>query len=200
MTPFPPFFRPRAAFSLIEVLVALTLMSLVLALAALLLSTSGRVTDSIAAPRPRHALDTVLRLGQDLDRLLRAPLPDDETGLRLDAEEGLSFPLLLETPTQGLRHHRVAYLWNADGELRRLLWDSATDLTSTNILLRGFTRFRLVAREEGQDFETWPPENRNEPPRLLRVDLEIPGEAPLLRDLALPAAFRHSPPSPTETP
>lgn len=195
----PPPPRNSAAFSLIEVLVALALMTLVLTLSALLLRASGRVTEAIHTPPPRQASHFVRLLESDLDRLVRGPLPRDEAGLILHPEEGLSFPVLLTDASNRPRRFRVRYLWNVGSEIRRVLHEPLENVAVTNTVLSARTYFRIVARNDGKESVSWPPESNSPPPAALRVELEVAGEAPISRDLFLPASL-HVTSAPAETP
>ena len=191
--------RSRAAFSLVELLVALSLLGVLLAVAGLLLGGAQRVTDIITRETP-HTAETFARVLQyDLDRLLRAPLPVDTPGLTLDPEKGMSFPALLPDSDGILRHHRVAYLWDDAEAIRRVQESFSPPQAVTNVVLQAVQRRAITLRHEQEWQPVWPPETDSTLPSLLRLEVEVTGEEPLLRDLVIPAAFRVKP-EPTPVP
>jgi type II secretory pathway pseudopilin PulG len=188
--------RDRAAFTLIEVLLALAVTLLVVLLVVGIFRT---VVDVTSGQRQRQQTDyaageAVDRLSADLGSLFSLP-GDDACAITLrkggaDAEssEELSF-CTLQTPPAGedLRWasvSRVAWRVVAAGGTSMLVRVAAPHRTpgATNeaILVAALERFRVQLHDGAAWQDTWPPKDDAPPPRGARLEI-APREGPAVR-------------------
>lgn len=177
------------AFTLIEVLIAVSLAGVVTAVALLLLHTTFQVTEEVRSPLFTEEDTFRQALQTELDHLLVRPPFEDQPPLELSGEEGLTLVSLLPDDRGIPQATRVQYRLEGTALLRiaeRALLPTAT----TNLLFQSVQRFSVTAVQEGRVEEEWPPEKESGPPARIQMELKRYNRESFESTWDIPAAFR----------
>ncbi|WFB36226.1 prepilin-type N-terminal cleavage/methylation domain-containing protein [Kiritimatiellota bacterium B12222] len=214
MAVVPPVLIPssRRGFSLIEVLVAISLASIVMALAWIVLDSTQKVSIEIDRPIGHPWQPLASQLQFEFDRLLPEPVELEDPPLRFNPEEGLQFVALLPND-QGIPLQTQVHYLQEDQNLLRISTSGFPPSTQTNRVLNGLRTFEVLAYPEGipEDADQadelklleWPEEKEEDPemeeteeedknpfPAQLKVEfISIQGSR-FIRSFYLPASFR----------
>ena len=188
----------QTGFSLVEVLVALSLVAILGTTALLLLESTRRVSTQIVFEPPDPLGDIVHTMRRELDHLIPQPVPEELPGLTLDNGSHLSFTAHLTDGQGGRVTQKIEYLSLPEGLLRihRPYLDSGS---VTNRLDTLGTELTFSLRSQDIWTGDWPPEDNNGAgtPTLLRIHMSQRGETDH-HDIFLPAylRFEADPPGP----
>ncbi len=184
MDPRSPALTARRGFGLVEVLVAMALLSVIGASALLLLRTVGDGTRGIQGREPTDPLDA--RMEELRDDLLHVMKPWTFSGqkgpeaLRLASGQLAFVRSRIEGPVL-IRYERAG-----EGILRV---ETIGQGSETNLWLENVVEWNLQAWHGGTWLPVWPPEKDKGPPSLLSLDLMLAdGEQRALR-LPIPAGL-----------
>jgi hypothetical protein len=189
-----PVTRRTAAFTLTEVLVAVSLVAVIGTLALLLLQSTGNVAREIGEGHPPAHLQVLNRLERDLLHLIPSPPGDPYPSFSLEKGEILKLTTLRTTP-EGLRIPAIC-LYQPEGRvtLRIEQIPNHTAVTNRLDMLRSPLRFALTAGE--RSWADWPQEekdqegSRENPPVLLTVSGTTTTDQTFTHRLALPSQLR----------
>lgn len=184
---FPPNLTRRSAFSLVEVLVALVLISVVLTTAVLLLNSTRQVSRQVELNTDPTA---------DAFTGLVEPLRNDVLNLMpTRVFSGQKQPDSLTLSGNSLSWLR---LWDQQVAGVRYQWDEAAqriervqtlrDTAITNTVLSSVTSWQVEVRHEGAPYTTWPVDN-TPLPQAIRVQGELDSGETLDVTLVIPAGM-----------
>lgn len=173
-------------FSLVEVLVALSLITILGGSAFLLLRSTQKIYNQIIQPLPEQTLQELGdHLRRDLDNWIPHPSPPELPDLQLEA--GIHLTLTSREPAGG-RAQKVQYTLQP-GEVVRTARRYLDSTTVTNRF--EVSRVSLHLRQDGAWIPDWPPEESADParPSMLRMIWEG-NSTPQHHDLLIPASLR----------
>lgn len=198
----PPARIRRRGFTLIEVLIALALVSVVVGLAWIVLDSVRKVAAEISLPIEDPMHPVWMQLERELDALLPKPAGVDTPALRFSEEEGLEFVSLLKN-ARGIPLQTELHYLLENQDLLRISRSGYPTLAQTNRLARGVQQWIVRAIHQDETFTEWPPEQEGDEaiplPARLNFTLERANGIVHEFDQYLPASYRASPPEP-ETP
>ncbi|MEX2607138.1 MAG: prepilin-type N-terminal cleavage/methylation domain-containing protein [Kiritimatiellia bacterium] len=181
-------------FSLIEVLIALALVSVVVGLAWIILDSVSKVASEISKPIMDPMDPAWAQLEREMDALLPAPVGVDTPALRFSEEDGLEFVSLLKNAREIHLQTEVHYLLE-NQNLLRISRSGFPPLTQTNRVASGVQRWTVRAVHQGETFTNWPPdeeEAEEHPPLPARLTFTMERENGNSHDYDqyLPASYR----------
>lgn len=188
----------RYGFTLIEVLIALALASVVVGLAWIVLDSVRKVASEISRPIGDPMNSVWTQLERELDALLPNPEGVDTPPLRVSEEDGLEFVSLLKNDREIPLQTEVRYLLD-NRDLLRISRSGFPPLNRTNRVAAGVQKWIVLAIHRGETFSKWPPDEADEEetgplPVRLHFTLEREDGTTSLFDQYLPASYRASPP------
>lgn len=185
----------RRGFSLVELLVALALLSVVVLIMGLLMN-SLRINSEVLLEGfgEEDPAEYGRILDADLRMLLRSRPDEDKPVLALTEEEGLLWRRLLPDEQGRLFPAEVqVFLESGEAEVLRVL-RPASGNASTNTVWRSVSRLNWTFWDGEAWTAEWPPDGREDAlPRMLRADITRPGGDTLRYDLLVPASLRLEP-------
>lgn len=189
MAPSPAGLTRRRAFTLIEVLIALALTSVVMGLAWIVLDSTRKVTLEIDKPIEDTTDIFWQQIQWELDRLLSSPVNTKTPPLRFSPERGLEMVALLPDrngiPLQTELHYVLK-----DTQLMKIRKSGFPPAAQTNLLSETVQAFLPTVEIDAESFSSWPPEKNSPPPPLLQLRLLMKDGQSTEREFYLPAAFR----------
>ncbi len=189
--------------SLVELLVALSLLSVVTLMGWLMLASIRNIADELLTETP-DTLDRALSgFENDLAHLVRSMAPDGDPDFQLDPDGTAKW--LTTAPGEHGRDIplEVTYLPpDNEGHWRRAVRFPGQTQAQTNLLHSAVQHLALSAYlEENLWSPKWPPETTNDspapgnaPPRLLRFEVETTDGTRVHGNFLIPAAMRIDPP------
>lgn len=196
----PPILRRRrGGFSLVELLVALALVSVVTTLAWMILDSTRRVGEEIAREAESPAAELWERLDREFNHLLAGPSGlKQEPTLAFASGSGLDLKALPPSEVGAPLETLVSYRLE-EAALLRISRSAYSDLAVTNRVLEGVAAFAAQGRLAEGWTPQWPVEGEPQTvPARVRVAVDLGGEAPEVREWFLPLSIQAAPP--TETP
>jgi len=182
----------RRAFTLVELLVALSLVAVIGTLALLLLNSTRKVSAEVNAFRLSASEILLRELEQDLYHLHRKPSGKEWPPFELLEGSRLQFTTHLQLETGTRIPVACSYRPEGRGSLR--IVESpylSTGLTNRIDRLKRPLTFQLLVKEEW--VSTWPPEETESaeaPPVLLRVQGDLEDGTGFSHVMAIPAHLR----------
>jgi len=188
----------QSAFTLVELLIALTLVSVVMALAWMVLDSTRKVTEEIGAPVTNPVEQVWSGIQYELDRLLPDPQPSDIPGLQFTDDTGLELVSLVPGP-EGIPLQTELHYQINQSKLLKISIRNAPPLSQTNVIAQGVTAFRIRGHKDESEIESWPPEEEKPLPSRLSAELQLSDGSVYTRDFHLPASFRAKTPEQKES-
>ncbi|MCC5849312.1 MAG: prepilin-type N-terminal cleavage/methylation domain-containing protein [Verrucomicrobia bacterium] len=188
--------------SLIELLVALSLLSVVTLMGWLMLASIRNIADELLAESPDTLHEALAAFENDLAHLIRSMEAEGDPDFQLKSDGTAKWL----TATAGATGHaiptRVSYLPpDNEGNWRRTAQAAGQTQIQTNLLYSAVQSLTLsVYREEETWSPEWPPEasadvpSSTALPKLIRVDMETTDGQTVRRNFLVPAAMRLVPP------
>jgi len=188
----PP--RP-SGFTLVELLVALSLLSVLVLLAGLLLGSARGLALALGEPS-REPPSPLPPLQDDLNRLQRGPPGEEYPELLLDPVEGLRFRRLSRDESGWMYPEELHIPPLTDGQLLRISRPAGGEGPwVTNRIRSGLRDWRLRVISEGEALDIWPPADGREAPlpRRLAAGWETNDAQIRTGSLLIPAALLYKP-------
>ena len=179
--------RP-AGFTLVEVLVAVALAGLIMAVAAAVLHTTRQVAVGTQEPLFQEEDLFRTRLRSDLDHLLPTRVFEDVEPFVV-TDEGELYLVSLGRDENGIPHpYRLSY--TLDGStLIRIATGGIPTLSTTNQVLTSVNRIEVEAFREDKGYPEWPTEERSGIPDRLEIRLSRINAPEVEALFDLPASF-----------
>jgi prepilin-type N-terminal cleavage/methylation domain-containing protein len=188
MEPTPTVLKTKG-FSLIELLIAVSLVAGVMSIAFMILDSARRVAEEISGPSGSPVEPFWTQLQSEIDRILPSPVQLDTPPLRFSKNEGVELVSLLPDP-QGIPLETHLHYYVADEQLLRVSTRGFPLVAETNIVAVAISEFRAQALIEDQVFDEWPKENEHPLPPRITLEIETDTRERRTRDFYLPASFR----------
>jgi len=165
----------RSGFTLVEVLVALSLAGVVVAIAFLLLHTTNQVTVELRQPLG-SAFDVLeAEVRKDVDHLLPRVELEDDVPLSLSEEEGLHL-ISLREDVNGIPHPYLIHYRKEGSDIYRIHEGGIPVQSSTNLVMQSVRTFIPRAFVDGEEILSWPEKEEDLLPE--RITLEIRRRSP----------------------
>jgi|GEM_PF-1969907 len=196
---FAPAVLKQKGFSLIELLIAVSLLAVVMSLAFMVLDSARRVAEEISGPSGSPAEPFWTQLQSEFDHILVTPVQMDRPPLRFSEDEGLELVSLLPNP-QGIPLETFVQYYVEDEQLLKITASGYPLVAETNIVAEAISVIRSQGLIEDQEFMDWPDEDENPLPPRIQIELETDSREILQREFYLPASFRIESDDPLEEP
>lgn len=182
----------RRGFSLIEVLVAVSLVTVVISLAWILLESVRQVADEIEMPIENSADPFWSQLQKEIDQLLPDPVQHDMPALRFSPKEGLEMISLLQNE-KGIPLETKIHYFTDDDILMKITENGFPLNARTNVVAESVSTIRSHALQDDQKIPVWPPEDEHPLPARVEVELETVERTTLTRVFFIPASLKYEP-------
>ncbi len=182
-------------FTLVELLVALSLLSVLVLLAGLLMSSARGLARTLGEPPPGQP-SPLLSLQEDLLLLLRASPGENTPELLLHPVEGLRFRKIASDASGWFYAEEIHIPPLVDGQLLRISRPATEESTwVTNRIHTGLQEWRLLVVSGEALEEVWPPEDKGDAPLPRQMAAEWAEENGELKSgpLLIPSALRYKP-------
>lgn len=196
---FAPAVLKQKGFSLIELLIAVSLLAVVMSLAFMVLDSARRVAEEISGPSGSPAEPFWTQLQKEFDHILVSPVQMDRPPLRFSEDEGLELVSLLPNP-QGIPLETFVQYYVEDDQLLKITASGYPLVAETNIVAEAISEIRSLGLIEDKEFVDWPDEDENPLPPRIQIELETDSREVLQREFYLPASFRIESDDPLEEP
>lgn len=177
------------AFTLIEVLIALALTSVVMGLAWVVMDSTRKVSLEIEQPVDDPVDTFWQQLQWELDRLLPSPVNTKRPALRFTPETGLELVALLPD-ADGIPLQTELHYFLKEKEMFKIRQSGFPPRAQTNLVSTAVQRFSIFVQDDDQRYTEWPPENKRPLPALLQMQMETTNGLNSQHAFYLPAAFR----------
>jgi prepilin-type N-terminal cleavage/methylation domain-containing protein len=180
----------KKAFSLIEVLVATSLVAVVGTMAFLILESTRQVAEEVRGIPSRPFEQLTQNIQRELDNLLPRPGTKDLPSFSLDQGMNLTFTTQERDKEGQFQVYAVAYL-HEESHTLQIYTRYPDGLAVTNVLNTLSSPLRFEVWTEEMWVEMWPPEEKNRQgvPARIRIGMEGEMEGDRLRELYIPASY-----------
>ncbi|MGA0332672.1 MAG: prepilin-type N-terminal cleavage/methylation domain-containing protein [Kiritimatiellia bacterium] len=182
--------RPgRSAFTLVELLISLLLVSVVMGLAWIVLDSTRKVAEEINLPPESPLTQVWTQLEEEFDRLLPQPRDTEIPGLRFSAESGLEMVTLIPGP-EGIPQQTELSYFIAENSLQKVLRRSYPPAVVTNVLIHNVTKLHIHGHRGELEIARWPSEPESPLPPRISVEIVREDGESSSREFYLPASFQ----------
>ncbi len=184
--------KPRSSgFSLIELLIALSLVSVVMALAWIILDSTRQVADEIQAPIGSPLAPLWNQLEFEFNHHLPQPKNTKFPALRFSEETGLEMVSLLPGPENVPLQTELHYWVDEDG-LKKSTRTAYPPVAQTNLITADVDVMRVIGRKGEVEIINYPQEPEKSLPPLIEIELQTEDGTRFTREWFLPSTLKAS--------
>ncbi|MDF3129412.1 prepilin-type N-terminal cleavage/methylation domain-containing protein [Kiritimatiellaeota bacterium B1221] len=188
----PTYLNTRSrGFSLIELLIALSLVSVVMALAWIILDSTRQVADEIQTPIEPPLQPLWNQLEFEFDHHLPQPTNTKFPSLRFSEKTGLEMISLLPGPENVPLQTELHY-WVDEEGLKKSIHISYPPTAQTNLITADVASLRVWARRGEEEILHYPLEQKTALPHIIKMELRSADGTSFTREWFLPSSLHAS--------